>query len=72
MRNLLLIEILNNFLIKSKSQNNSTIQPSKIVYIELPYVQEIFDQLSKEINSFFQKFCTNIQLSSINATCKLK
>ena len=36
------------------------------------YVREISDQLSKEINYFFQKFDTNMQLRLIHTTCKWK
>ena len=69
---------IKRLLIKFQSQNNSTPQsnvfdqPSKIVYIKLPYVREISKQLSKEINSFFRKFDTNMKLRLIHTTCKLK
>ena len=71
---------IKQFEIKFQSQNNSTPQsnafdePSliKIVYIKLPYVQEISNQLSKEINYFFQKFDTNMKLCLIHTICKLK
>ena len=64
--------------IKFQFQNNSIPisnvinQPSKIVYIKLPYVRAISDQLSKEINSFSPKFDTNMQLGLLHTTCKLK
>ena len=53
---------------KFQSQNNSTPQSnafdqlSKIACIKLPYVGEISNQISKEINSFFRKFDTNMKL----------
>ena len=65
-------KIIKQFSIKFQSQNNSTPQsnafdqPSKIVYIKLPYVREILNQLSKEINLFFRKFDTNMQLRLIH------
>ena len=58
-------------LIQFQSQNNSTPQsnafdqPLKIVYIKLPFVREISNQLSKEINFFFPKFNTNIKQSYV-------
>ena len=69
---------IKQLLIKFQSQNNCNPQSnvfdqiSKIVYIKLPYVREISNQLSKDINSFFRKFDTNMQLRLMHTTCKLK
>ena len=69
---------IKRFLIKFQSQNNSIPQSnafdqlSKIVYIKLLYVREISNQFSKKIDSFFQKFDTNMLLRLIHTTCKLK